>query len=155
MVQYYVTCKTELWYFYHGINFSKDNEFLKLGKVLHEITGKHNRLKEVMLGKVKVDLIKKNIIVENKLSQKSTQGGLWQLKYYLYILNHIYGLKFKGKLCFPNSKRCTVINLTDEDIKYIEKILNDISKIIKMDKPPKPKRKPYCRKCAYFEFCWS
>jgi len=46
------------------------------------------------------------------------------------------------------------VELSDEDVKVLEEAFKDIERIISLDKPPKAERKPYCRRCAYRDFCW-
>lgn len=38
MVQYYVACKRELWFFANQINMNYDNEDIQMGRLLHEKT---------------------------------------------------------------------------------------------------------------------
>ncbi|HBT04344.1 MAG TPA: CRISPR-associated protein Cas4, partial [Thermodesulfobacterium commune] len=42
-----------------------------------------------------------------------------------------------------------------ESEKEVEEALLKVYEITKMDKPPPLQRKPYCTKCAYYEFCWG
>ena len=44
--------------------------------------------------------------------------------------------------------------LTKEKEDELVKIIEDIDNIIK-NNMPKPKKSKICRKCAYFEFCFS
>lgn len=36
MVQYYVTCKRELWFYCNQINMNYDNDDISIGKLIHE-----------------------------------------------------------------------------------------------------------------------
>ena len=153
MIQYYMTCKTELWYFTHGINFSHEDDHLALGKIAHQEAYKRKE-KEVGLGPIKIDVVG-NEIIEMKLSEKSEIGGIWQLKYYLYFLKKWFNLDYTGKLYLIKERKTIPVILTPNDERIIENAILEIEKIRKLKTPPKPVRKKYCRKCAYYELCWS
>ena len=46
------------------------------------------------------------------------------------------------------------INLTKEDEIHIEEALMDIDEILHYNTPPKVIKLPYCKKCAYYEYCY-
>ncbi|WP_457642766.1 Dna2/Cas4 domain-containing protein, partial [Persephonella sp.] len=47
------------------------------------------------------------------------------------------------------------IELTPELEKEVERTLIEIDKILKQKKPPPVIDAPYCKKCAYLEFCYG
>jgi len=77
-----------------------------------------------------------------------------QLLFYLYRLKQ-QGIKAKGELLIPKERKRIPVELTDENKRELENAIADIREILEMDKPPLLKRIPFCRNCAYNEFCWA
>ncbi len=155
MVQYYFTCKRELWFFSRGLQFDEENEDMLIGRLIHGESYERN-WKEVTLGDVKLDVVIKNDgieVVEIKKSSRLEEPARWQLKYYLYLLKKA-GVDAKGVMTYPREKRREEVELRDEDILALEKALEDIERVISLETPPPAKKKPYCRRCAYRDFCW-
>lgn len=98
---------------------------------------------------------KRKIIHEIKKSKSMEELHIWQVKYYIYLLekNGINGVK--GEIDYPKLKRAIKVDFTDDDRKRIDEIINDIKKILNLQNPPPVINKPYCKKCSYYEFCFS
>ncbi|AEH25128.1 CRISPR-associated protein Cas4 [Pyrococcus yayanosii] len=155
MVQYYFTCKRELWFFSRGINFDFENEDMLIGRLIHRES--HERdWKEIFLGDIRLDAVRRRgklLVIEIKKSSKLEEPARWQLKYYLYILRKA-GVEADGVISYPREGRREKITLTEEDITVLEDALKDIERIISLERPPPAEKKPYCRRCAYRDFCW-
>ncbi|MBS7657989.1 Dna2/Cas4 domain-containing protein [Candidatus Bathyarchaeota archaeon] len=77
------------------------------------------------------------------------------MMYYLWYLKMLKGLEnVKGVIDYPKERKKIVV-LTPEKENEMKIILEKIHYTLLLPKPPKPTYKSYCRKCAYFEFCWS
>ena len=61
----------------------------------------------------------------------------------------------KGIINYTKQRKREYIELTPEYEKEIEKALVEIDKILKQEKPPSVINVPYCKKCAYYEFCYG
>ncbi len=156
MVQYYKACHRELWYFSRKIDFNEENENIRLGKMIH-LNSYKREMSEISLGFVKFDFVelKDSIIIsEIKKSDKLLEPAKYQLLYYIYITEQLTNKKVFGKLRIPQKRKIIAVKLTNELRKEIERILEEIRRIIESKKPPKPQRKAYCTNCAYFFFCW-
>jgi CRISPR-associated exonuclease Cas4 len=155
MVQYYFTCKRELWFFSRGLQFDFENEDMLIGRVIHR-ESYEREWKEIMLGDARLDVVTKRNgveIVEVKKSSKLEEPARWQLKYYLYILKKA-GTNAKGVIAYPEEGKREEVVLSDDDIAVLEEAVKDIERVISLESPPKAERKPYCKKCAYRDFCW-
>jgi len=94
-------------------------------------------------------------IHEVKKSKKLERAHRYQLLYYIYYLTTVKGIQnVDGILDYPESRERVHITLTDAARFELEKILSAIPGILRLDTPPPPEKKTYCRKCAYMEFCW-
>lgn len=76
-----------------------------------------------------------------------------QLLFYLYQLKK-EGIDAQGELLIPKEKKKVSVELTDELIEKLKTAIAEIREIISKEEPPLPKKIPFCRNCAYREFCW-
>ena len=154
MVQYYVTCKRELWFYCNQINMNYDNDDINIGKLIHEKSYSREN-KEVRVDNLVFDYVKKDgclSIFEVKKSSKLTICAEYQLYFYLYIMGRFVS-EIKGVLVYPKEKKKEELKLDDEKIKEIESILEGILNISALEKPPIAKNKNYCKKCSFYELC--
>ena len=77
-----------------------------------------------------------------------------QLAYYLKELKEV-GIEVEGELRFPTEKGKMRIKLDEALEKELLEAVKSIQEIFNYEKPPLPQKIPFCRKCAYDEFCWS
>lgn len=155
MVYYYEVCQRKLWYFYHGIQMEQDNENVKMGKVLDEETYKRDEKHINIDNVINIDFIRsRGILHEIKKSRKIEEAGILQVKYYLFYLKQRGIPDVKARIDYPLLKKSLDVELTDEDEKTIEVILDDIRKIVNSDIPPELKRKAICKSCAYYDLCF-
>lgn len=130
-----------------------ESDLVLLGKLLHE-TGYARKFKEVQIGRVKIDFLERGgEIHEIKRSRRLEKAHLYQLLYYLYYLKRL-GVTVRGVLHYPLPRRLVNVELTEEREMEMEKILEDMGRVIASAEPPAAERKPYCRRCSYFELCW-
>jgi CRISPR-associated exonuclease Cas4 len=154
-VNYYFVCKTKLWLFSHNITMEHESDLVKLGKLLHLEVFERDE-KEVHIGSIAIDVVKKSDIVEIKEVKKSDKLEIahkYQTLYYLYYLKKL-GINAKATISYPKLKKNVELELNDEIEREIERILEDIERICR-GRMPKPEYSSQCRNCAYFEFCFA
>jgi len=154
LVQYYVTCKRELWFFANQINMNYNNDDIDIGKFIHEKSYSREN-KEIKFDNMVFDYVKnKNdlTIFEVKKSSSLTIGARYQLYFYLYNMRNC-GKDIKGVLVYPKERKREEIRLTDEIIQEIDEIIEDIKRVVNLKTPPKAIKKPYCKGCSFFELC--
>jgi CRISPR-associated exonuclease Cas4 len=155
LINYYFHCQTQLWLHANRINLEDNSEDVRIGKILHQIS--KDKVDEVSFENIKVDKITKDYVVEVKKSDSDIEAAKWQLLFYLWRLKKIGVIK-KGKLeVFQKSKQDKKIHYLELDkgleIELLD-ILDEIMKIIKLEKFPKPIYKLHCKRCAYYEYCF-
>lgn len=152
---YYFICKRKLWLFSKGISMEESNDRVQQGKVIHQYSyGNKEKKKEKLIdGMIKIDILESHTVREVKLSSKMENADRMQLLYYLYYLKQ-KGIHKNGSINYVNEKRVDEIKLTKEDEIYIEEVLIDINTILNYNIPPKIIKLPYCKKCAYYEYCY-
>ncbi|MEM2582753.1 MAG: CRISPR-associated protein Cas4 [Candidatus Thermoplasmatota archaeon] len=157
-INYYIVCPTKLWLFTHQLSMEVASEDVQIGKFIHETSYSREKKDVIIDNKIGIDFIRegeKLIICEIKKSKRIEKAHRYQLYYYLYYLKKVKRIEnVEGRILYPTRKEAEIIVFNEEIMKEIEEILEEIRKIISFSQPPEPTKKAYCRKCAYFEFCW-
>lgn len=158
-VAYFHLCHRKLWLFANGINMEQRSELVAEGKFIDETSYEHraNRWQQLEIEKVKIDHVdvKQGIVKEVKKSRKKESAHMAQLKYYLYVLER-NGMNMKyGLLEYPRLRQTERVYLTPEDRQAIPKWEQQIHHIIIRVDCPVLVKKGICKKCAYYEFCFT
>jgi CRISPR-associated exonuclease Cas4 len=156
-VAYYIVCKRKLWLFSHRIELERFSDFVEIGKVISETYFKREKFKEIEMQSFKIDFIKigsEIIVNEVKKSKKLEEAHIWQTKFYIYQLQKLGIECKKGIIHYPKLLKKIDVELTESDKIKIEEALGKIEKIEKLEKPPDVINKPYCKNCAYYQFCY-
>ena len=155
MVYYYEVCKRKLWYFYNEIQMEQGNENVEIGKAIDEETYRRDKKHINIDNIINIDFIRsKGVLHEVKKSNKVEEASILQVKYYLYFLKKKGVENIKGKIDYPLLKQSVDIELTDEDVISLEKVLEDIQKIVVLKNPPCLEKKRICKSCAYYDLCF-
>jgi len=155
-VAYYTVCKRKLWLFSHGISMEGENENVKLGRLLHE-DSYGRETKDILIdNRIRVDFIASGSIHEVKKTSRLEQASENQILYYLYYLS-LKGVFLDGELHYPKENKVKKVTLDNNASKKINSILSDIERILQMPEPPSldDESRPYCKKCAYYDFCYG
>lgn len=152
-VQYFHICKRKLWLYSKQISFENDHERVIEGALLHE-NSYARKDKEIAIDGAVIDVLDGDFVQETKLSSKMQKVDEWQLLYYLYLLKK-RGIKKQGKIAYTKEKKVIVVELTEEKEQKVAKMIADIYKIVETEYAPKLKKLPYCKNCAYYDFCYS
>lgn len=128
------------------------------GKLIHETTypQRSGKYEEIELGGIKVDFYdpKNKIIHEIKKSRKLHEAHLWQLKYYIYILEKAGIDKVSGILEYPKERKTEEVYLSSIDRERIIEIEQNIFRIINSEHVPNIEEKLRCKNCSYYDFCF-
>jgi CRISPR-associated protein Cas4 len=154
MIYYYFVCKRKLWLSYNDISMEDENENVQIGKFIDENTYKSERRHILINNEINIDFIKSSgMLHEIKKSRKIEEASIWQVKYYLYYLK-AYGINdISAKIDYPLLKKTLDVELSKDDEKFIENILENIRDIIKDEKIPPYKNEKMCKKCAFYDLC--
>ncbi len=156
---YYFVCHRKLWLFANNIQMEHTNDAVTEGKLIHESSypQRSSKYEEIAIEGIKIDFFdpKKKIIHEIKKSSKLHNAHVWQVKYYIYILdkNGIEGVS--GILEYPKERKTEKISLSNIDTERIVEIENEIREIINSETPPLLEKKSRCKSCSYYDFCFS
>ncbi|MCB4205475.1 CRISPR-associated protein Cas4 [Deferribacterales bacterium Es71-Z0220] len=157
----YTICKRQAWLMMRNLTADQDNAFLEIGRLIDE-TSFERQKKKIFLADLEamLDMVSKKdgiyYIAEIKKSSKTMNSGIFQLKYYLYLLKTNKGLKARGIIKIPKEKISKEIILTEEDEEKITTILSEMNETLFGDKPPQILlNSKICKVCAHFEFCYG
>lgn len=152
-VQYYMICKRKCWLFHHGIGFELEHDRVVEGVVLHD-TSYRGLKHDIALDEfTSIDAIDRTVVREVKISSKMEDSDRMQLIYYLYLLKE-RGIEKTGLLSYPKEKKTVEVVLDKAAEEKIKAIINGIEHLQTQNIPPLS-RKPICRSCAYFDYCFA
>lgn len=156
---YYLICHRKLWLFAHHVQMEPTSDTVAEGKFIHESTymQRNTNFRELEIGGVKIDFYdpKNKIVHEVKKSDKLEAAHVWQLKYYLYVLQNAGIDGVTGVLEYPKQRQKEEILLSERDVSEIETMKTEIEHILNADDCPTVINKPFCKRCAYYDFCYS
>lgn len=154
LIYYYTVCKRKCYLSYQKINMEQNSELVKIGKELHE--QQKAKYKEIMIDNIKIDKISKQYITEVKKSDADLEASIWQLKYYMYILNN-KGIQRNGKLEIieknNQDKNVIFIEFSEDLLLEVENHVKEIENFLLGGLLPSTKIAKKCKKCAYYEYC--
>jgi len=157
LVWYYYICPREVWLMAHELNPEEENPLLELGRLIHEESYSREE-KDFSAPGMKVDLLRERggrlVVGEVKKSSRFLESAKMQLAYYLWRLKEM-GVQAKGELLFPKERKKVPVELTTELEDELKGALKGIQMVMMKEVPPPPLRIPFCRACAYREFCWA
>ena len=157
-VNYYFICITKLWLFSHRITMEQTSDLVAMGKFIHETSYEREKKDVIIDNRIGIDFIKtgeKITVHEVKKTKKMEKSHKYQLYYYLWYLSEVKGIPdVEGVLDYPASRERVELTLNDAIRSEMKTILDAIKTIVAQPYPPEPVKKPICRKCAYFDFCW-
>jgi CRISPR-associated exonuclease Cas4 len=131
------------------------SELVGIGKLIDETSYDRERKHILIDEMINVDFLKDwKVIHEVKKSKKLDEAAKWQLKYYIWVLRNKGVNIEKGILDYPLLRKREEIYLTTEEENELMEVLKDIENILNTTLPPYAINKPYCKKCAYYEFCY-
>lgn len=156
-VWYYCICKREVWLLSRGITADQENEYMDIGRFLHENAYSRDK-KEIDFYGMKLDIVKNEkgqvVIGEIKKSSRYFESAKMQLLHYLNELAG-HGINAEGVLLIPEEKKRYTVVLNEEEKDKLNKVLCGIKQTVNSEIPPKPEKTHYCKNCAYNELCWS
>lgn len=159
LVWYYAICPREAWLMAHQVEPEREFDLLAEGRLNQEVHYERSaRDKELSLPGMRLDRVRREggrlVVSEVKKSSKFIPSARMQLGYYLWRLKR-EGLDASGELLVPEERFREVVELTPELEVEVEGVVARIEALISAPSPPATKMIPFCKRCAYAEFCWS
>ena len=158
-INYYHLCQRKVWLFGNAIRMEHTSDTVYEGKMLHENSYQQRAEKytEVEIGGSVIDFYdaKNKVIHETKKSNAVEQAHVWQVKYYIWLLeqNGVEGVT--GLIEYPKLRQTQKVELNKDDREQLLREVVEIEALLNHENVPPKISKKFCQKCSYFEFCWS
>lgn len=179
-INYHFICKRKLWFFSHDIHCEQESDTVKLGKLIDEHSYEREK-KELEIDHAKIDwldvrdgvpthaevqdsTIQSNegmfryagVLHEVKKSDAFEEAHEWQVLYYLYLLKQKGVNNIIGEIDYPKQKQKVQVALTPEKEQELQQIILSVKEITSRTNAPEIEvKKSVCKKCSYFELCYS
>lgn len=155
MMQYYVVCARELWFYSRDIEIDRGNAAIVRGTHVDETAYREKRRHVSIDDTIAIDVLDDGRVMEVKPSSALDEPARLQLRYYLWYLKHVIGVNKSGVLAHPTERKREEVELTAEAEAIVEDAIRGVYEIVTSDSPPVAIEKPVCSSCAYHDFCWS
>lgn len=153
LISYYIICKRKCYLNSNNIQSEHTSDLVKLGKYYHQEFEEGDE-EDKMINGVKIDKIEGDYLIELKKSNADAEAAKWQLLYYLYKLKEV-GIIKKGKLKFKDNKGDIEVELTEGNEKELLQIISEIEELLEKGDLPAVINNRKCKKCAFYQFCYS
>lgn len=166
-INYYRLCKRKLWLFANAIHLEHTSELVADGKLIEEESyqQRSNRYTQLelsstfddiqLVGKIDFYDTKNKIIHETKRSNKVEQVHIWQVKFYLWLLELNDIETEKGIIEYPKLREREEVFLDEEDINYLKKTIENIKTLVNQTNCPPLLNTKICKSCSYYDFCYA
>ncbi|MGB6094600.1 MAG: CRISPR-associated protein Cas4 [Moheibacter sp.] len=166
-INYYRLCPRKLWLFANDIQMEQTSDLVADGKVIEEESYQHrsDRYTQIELssefegmtltGKIDFYDTRDKVVHETKRSNKVEQAHIWQVKFYLWLLQLNDIEAEKGVIEYPKLRKTEEVILKSEDITYLEKAVVEIIGLIHNDRCPPVLNAKICKSCSYYDFCYA
>ena len=153
-IAYYFLCTRKLWLYVNKIEMEHTNENVEMGTFISESTYEREK-HEIKIDNIILDFYdsKTKTIHEVKKSNKMEETHIWQVKYYISVLEEKGIDNVKGKINYPKLRKTIDVILTNDDKCKLKEIKGNISKILEQEIPPVINKK-FCKECSYYELCY-
>lgn len=156
LVNYYFHCKRQCYLHGNRLNLEDNSEQVKIGRALHEEKNQ-NENTEIALENIRLDRLTDEYLTELKKSDADAAAAKWQLLFYLKVLKD-KGIFRKRKLEFlekgKGDKKVVFVDLTEEAEAELQQHLLEIEALLEQAEVPEVVKKPHCKRCAYYEYCY-
>lgn len=158
-ISYLHLCHRKLWLFANGLNMEHTSDLVAEGKLIDENSypQRADRYQQLAIEGIKIDYYdaQLGVVREVKKSNKKESAHLAQLKYYLFVLER-NGVKVQhGILEYPKLRITEEVWLSEEDRLQIPAWEVQVLEIIGKESCPERIEKNICKRCSYYEFCFT
>lgn len=154
MMQYYVVCERELWFFSRGIDIDRETSNIQRGTHIDETSYSDRRRSFNINGRIALDILDSGEVMEVKASSALEAPARMQLLYYLWYLDEILDIQRDGVLAYPRERKRESVTLDEAARERVENAIGEIIDIVERDSPPELEKKSYCDSCLYQDICW-
>lgn len=158
-IAYYFICHRKLWFFGRNIDMEQTSDTVALGKFISDSTYEREK-HEIHITDDDDDVVldfyddKTKTIHEVKKSDKMEETHIWQVKFYISVLEKKGIEGVTAEIDYPKLRQKIKVELTEKDRDELKKIRSEIKSILYRETPPDVINKPFCKQCAYYDLCY-
>lgn len=145
--------------FANSINMEQNSEAVAVGKFISESS--YSRVEhDIPISTEDEEIVldfydaKAKTIHEVKKSDKMEDLHLWQVKFYISVLERKGIEGVKGLIDYPKLKQNLSVELSDADRIKLREIKAEIKSIVELKVPPATVNAPFCKNCSYYDLCY-
>lgn len=167
LINLYRVCTRGCWLHANGINMEQTSDLVADGKLIEEESylQRSKKYSQVELfisfegvnlsGKIDFfDTINK-VVHETKRSNKVEVAHIWQVKFYLWLLQLNEIEAEKGVIEYPRLREKEDVFLGLSDINYLQTTVKELKKLVKSEYCPPVINAKICKSCSYYDFCYA
>lgn len=159
LISYLHTCHRKLWLHTNEIRMEHTSEVVADGRFIGETSygTRAAKYRQVELPGIKIDFYDpvEGVVHEVKRTASIEAAHEAQVRYYLYVLEQHQLPAHYGVLDYPRQRHKVRVEYTEADRTLIQQWIEDIERILQSDTCPPVLLKPICKKCSYYDFCYS
>ena len=107
-----------------------------------------------LTGKIDYFDIRDLVVHETKRSNKVETAHLWQVKFYMWLLDLNAIEVEKGIIEYPRLRMREEVYLTEEEKKYLKQTVGEIVELVNGPTCPPVINAKICNSCSYYDFCY-
>jgi len=155
-VNYCIVCKRKLWLFARQITMEHNSQKVEIGRAIHDNSFEREKKELLIDDTIAIDFSGGQFTIhETKSTNSMNEASRYQLLYYLYYLEKKGIEGAKGVVHYYKNRSVEEMVLTDEARNILERILCEINQTKEAKNPPAALNSNICKKCSYFELCYS
>ena len=167
-IAYLHTCARKLWLFHHGVQMETGSELVYEGRLIGQTSygerASRDSQLEMNVSREELQLqgvidyfdTRAGIVHETKKSDKMEEAHVAQVKFYLYLLRCNGVEDARGIIEYPRLRQRTEVPPLDEqDREEVEGWIARVRQIVEQPVCPPVIREAVCKRCSYFEYCYS
>ena len=158
-IAYYFLCHRKLWLFVRNIVMEQTSDTVAMGNFISESTYEREK-HEIHIADDEDDIVldfydgKTKTIHEVKKSDKMEDTHIWQVKFYIFVLEKKGIEGVTGEIDYPRLRQKIKVELTTDDREELIKIRSKIKDIVEQETAPESINKPFCKQCSYYDLCY-
>ncbi len=166
LINLYRVCQRECWLHANGINMEHTSDLVTDGKLIEEESylQRSEKYSQVELfmpfegsnlsGKIDFFDIRNRVVHETKRSNKVEVAHIWQVKFYLWLLQLNGIVAEKGVIEYPRLRERETVFLEQSDVDYLQTAVKEIEQLVKSENCPGVINAKICKSCSYYDFCY-
>lgn len=133
----------------------EEESYLQRSEKYSQIELSYDYKRVSLTGKIDFFDTKNKVVHETKRSNKVEQAHIWQVKFYLWLLE-LNGIETeKGIIEYPKLREREEVYLDEEDKDYLKKTIKNIKTLVNQTECPPVLNTKICKSCSYYDFCYA